>query len=150
MGPVAIIAGIGAAIGAVGAYKGYKQQKKANKLQQQANRYQRQQDNLKAARERKEAIRNARIATGNSAQTAINQGAGDTSASLGALGSIQSQLNQGLSFLDGYNQLSDQASVALGKANKASASAQVWGQVSQFGFGIASNASGIGKSFGAK
>ena len=36
MGPVAIIAGIGAAVGAVGAYASYTQQKKAVKLQKQA------------------------------------------------------------------------------------------------------------------
>ncbi len=146
MGPVAIIAGIGAAVGAVGAYASYKQQKKAVKLQKQANRYQRAQDNLKAARERKEAVRNARISQGAVLQSSVNQGSQDTSAALGGLGSIQTQANQGLSFLDQYNTLSDQASIALGRANKASASAQVWGQVSDFGFKISGNAGGIVKS----
>lgn len=146
MAPMAIIAGVGTVIGAAGSYASYKQQKKAVKLQKQANRYQRAQDNLKAARERKEAIRNARISSGAVLQASVNQGSQDTSAALGGLGSIQTQANQGLSFLDQYNTLSDQASIALGKANSANASAQVWGQVSQLGFQVSGNAGGIVKA----
>jgi len=150
MGPVAIIAGIGAAVSAVGTVKSIQSQKKQVKLQKQANKAQRQQDNLRAVRERREAIRTARISSANSSQMAVNQGAADTSASLGALGSIQSQVNQGLSFLDQFNALSDQASVALGKANQAGMSAQVWGAVADAGMKVSQNAGSIGGMFGAK
>lgn len=150
MAPIAIIAAVGVGVGAVGAYASYKNQQKMIKEQKKAARYQRQQDRVKAAQERREAIRNARIATGNSAQAAVNQGVESTSASLGALGSIQSQLNQGLSFLDTQNQLSDLASIALGKANKYEQRAVTWGQVSKLGMTVAQNANPIAKQvFGA-
>jgi hypothetical protein len=143
MGPVAIIAGIGLAIGAVGAYESYSAQKKQAKLQRKAIAAQRAQDNMKAARERREAIRNARIASGQIEQAAANQGVSNSSAALGGMGSIEQQLNQGLSFLDGYNTLSDQASRYIGKANKAGVNAGMWGSVSNLGMTVFKNASSI-------
>jgi hypothetical protein len=148
MGPVAIIAGIGLGIAAAGSYMSYTAQKKAAKQQKNAIRAQRAQDNLRAARERREAIRNARIASGSLEQNAVNQGAGDTSAALGGLGSINQQLNQGLSFLDTYNRLSDQATVAIGKANQYEMKAKTYSEVGQFGMQVFGNASGISGVFG--
>ncbi len=142
MGPLAIVAGVGAAVSAFGTYKGIKNQKKAVKEQKRANNYQRQQDNLKATRERREAIRSARIATAESTQAAVNNGAENSSASLGALGSITSQVNQGLSFLDAQNSLSDAASIALGKANVFQAKAATWDKVAGFGMTVAQTAAG--------
>jgi type II secretory pathway pseudopilin PulG len=149
MGPVAIIAGIGLAIGAGSAYMSYKAQKKQTKLQKKAVAAQRAQDNLRAARERSEAIRNARISSWTVEQNAANQGASDTSAALGGLGSISSQLNSGLSFLDTYNKLSDQATESIGKANVQAMKAQTWNSVGQLGMQVFQNASGIGGVFGA-
>lgn len=144
MGPIAIIAGIGLAVGAVGGYASYKQQKKANKLQKKAAATQRSSDNMKAARERREAIRNARLASASVTQDAVNDGVIGSSAALGGLGSIASQLNQNLSFLDGQNRLADQAGTELSKANKAIGSAQTWGAVSNLGMTVFSNAGKIG------
>jgi hypothetical protein len=148
MGPVAVIAGIGLAISAGSAYMTHKAQKKAAKMQKRAAAAQRAQDNMRAARERREAIRNARIASASVAQGAANEGVFGASGTLGGLGSIQSQLNQNLSFLDGQNRLADQASVALGKANEANMKAQTWNSVGNFGMAMFSNASGIAGTFG--
>ena len=145
MGPVAIIAGIGLAVAAGGAVMSYKAQQKQVKMQKRAQAAQRAQDNMKAARERREAIRNARIAAGSISQDAANQGVSGSSAALGGLGSIGSQLNQNLSFLDQYNRLSDQASIALGKANQYGVNAQTWGSVSSIGMRVFGSAGQFGK-----
>lgn len=147
MGPMAIIAGVGLAVSAVGAYSSHKQQKKARKAMKRSAAAQRAQDNMKAARERREAIRNARLASGASLQGAVNQGAENSSASLGALGSIEQQLNQGLSFLDGQNRLADQAAHYIGKAQDYSAKADTWSAVSGLGMQVFKSASGIAQVF---
>lgn len=148
MGPVAIIAGIGLGIAAVGTYSSIKNQKKAAKQQKKAIKAQRAQDNLRAAQERREAIRNARISAGQVEQNAANQGVADASATLGGLGSIESQLNQGLSFLDTYNRLSDQATTAIGKANQYEAKAKTSAEIGQLGMQVFQNSSGIAGVFG--
>ncbi len=150
MGPLAIIAGIGLAVGAGSAVMSHRAQKKQAKFQRKAASAQRAQDNMKAGRERREAIRSARIASGNVLQASVNQGVQGSSASLGGLGSIDQQLNQGLSFLDGQNALADQASVALGKANKAGVTAGAWGSASALGMQVFGNASSIASNFGIK
>ncbi len=144
MGPVAIIAGIGLAVGAGSAYMSHKAQKKQAKFQRKAASAQRAQDNMKAARERREAIRSARIASGNVLQSSVNQGVESSSAALGGMGSINQQLNQGLSFLDGQNALADQAGVLLGKANKAGVTAGTWASAGSLGMQVFSNASSLG------
>lgn len=143
MGPVAIIAGIGLAVSAYGTYSSIKNQKKARREQKKANAAQRAQDNMKAARERREAIRNARIASANSLQGSVNTGVESSSGALGALGSIEQQLNQGLSFLDQFNTLSDQAGRNISKANDYSSKAADSKAIGQFGQQVFSNASGI-------
>jgi hypothetical protein len=149
MGPVAIIAGIGLAVSAAGTYMSVKAQQKQAKLQKKAITAQRAQDNLKAARERREAIRNSRIAAGTIEQNAANQGVSGSSAALGGMGSIESQLNQNLSFLDTYNRLSDQATELIGKANVQGMKAQTASSVAALGMQVFQNASGIGSVFGA-
>lgn len=147
MGPLAIVAGIGLAIGAAGAVMSYTAQKKQAKYQKRAAAAQRGADNMKAARERREAIRNARIASAEMAQGAANDGVSSSSAALGGLGSIATQLNQGLSFLDGQNALADQAGRALTRANEFAGKAQTWKSVGNLGMSVFSNASGITNSF---
>ena len=144
MGPLAIpVAIVGLAVGAAGTYMSYKQQKKQAKFQKRAQAAQRAQDNMRAARERREAIRNARIAAAEITQNAANQGVGSSSAALGGLGSIESQLNQGLSFLDGMNTLADQASRNLGKAADAGTAAGMWGSVAGLGMQVFSSAGNL-------
>lgn len=139
LGVAAAVIGAGAAV--VGTVASISAQNKQSKYQQQQFQYQRQMDNYKAARERVQAIRAARLSSGASLQTATNQGAQTSSASLGALGSIESQLNSNLSFLDTNAKLSDLATTAAGNAAKAGAAAQVWGAVAGFGMQVY-NASG--------
>jgi len=147
MGPVAIIAGIGLAVGAAGTYMSVKAQRKQVKLQRKAQAAQRAQDNMRAARERREAIRNSRIAGGQIEQNAANQGVSGASATLGGLGSIGQQLNQNLSFLDQYNRLSDQATELIGKANKVGATAVTWQNIGQFGMQVFKDSNQIGSVF---
>lgn len=143
MPPVAIIAGVGLAVAAGGAYMSHQAQKKQAKFQRRAAAAQRAQDNMKAARERREAIRSARIASGAVLQQSVNQGVQNSDASLGGLGSIGQQLNQGLSFLDGQNALADQASTALTKANKAQVTAGAWASASALGMQVFSSAGSL-------
>lgn len=147
MPPLAIIAAIGVGVAAVGTYSSIKAQQKQAKLQKKAIKAQRAQDNLRAARERREAIRSARIAAGTVEQNAANQGVSGASATLGGIGSINQQLNQGLSFLDTYNRLSDQATELIGKANVQGTKAQTWSQVASVGMQVFQNASGISNIF---
>ncbi len=142
MPPAVIVAGAALAVSAGSAYMGYKAQKKQAKFQRKAASAQRAQDNMKAARERREAIRSARIAAAGVQQGAANQGVSTSSAALGGLGSIEQQLNQGLSFLDGQNALADQAGVALTKANKAGVTAGAWNSASNFAMSVFNVASG--------
>lgn len=141
MGPLAIpLAIVGLAVGAAGTVMSYKQQKKQAKFQKRAQAAQRAQDNMRAARERREAIRNARIASAQITQNAANQNVAGSSAALGGIGSIESQLNQNLSFLDGMNRLADQASMNLGKAADAATSAGMWNSVAGLGMKVFSSA----------
>lgn len=131
-----VLAGIALAVAAVGTYASIQSQKKQRKMMKRAAAAQRAQDNLKAARERREAIRNARVASAGALQASVNQGVEGSSAALGGLGSIEQQLNQGLSFLDQYNTLSDQASVALGKAGVYGSKAQSASAVASLGMQV--------------
>ncbi len=110
--PVALLA-----VAAVGVGASVYEQAKANSASNAALKFQEQQANLQASLQQRQAIRTSRIAYANSQQEAANQGVGDSSASQGGLGSIQSQLNSNLSFLDQYNRLSDAAGKKIGEAN---------------------------------
>ena len=145
MPPLAIIAGIGLAIGAVGTVMSISAQNKQTKAMREANAAQRGQDSMKAARERIQAIRSARLSSGTIQQAAVNQGSEGSSAALGSLGSIQQQLGSGLSFLDGYNRLSDQASTAIGRANQYAVKAGTGKAIAGFGMEVFKSASSFGK-----
>jgi hypothetical protein len=134
----------GAGIAAVGTANQISANKKSAKANQRAAAYQRQMDNLRAARERRQAIRQARLATGAALQTGVNQGAADSSAALGGLGSIQSQLNSSLSFLDTNTRLADRASEQIGIANKYKAKADTSGAIAGLGMTLFKEAGGTG------
>jgi hypothetical protein len=141
IGAVAAVAGAGVAV--VGTVSSIKAQKKAANAQQDQFKYQRAMDNNRAARERVQAIRAARLSYGGAQQAAVNQGAQNSSASLGGLGSIASQLNSNLSFLDTNNRISDQATAAGARAAKYGAAAEVWGSVANFGMQVFDAAGGV-------
>lgn len=84
-------------------YAGYQQQKLATKNA----KLQRRQQDLQQAREKRQLVRQARIVSATAQNNAENQGVAGSSANLGGVGSIQSQLASNMSFLDQYKALSD-------------------------------------------
>src|ERR1043165_1759524 len=102
---------------------------KQRKAQQKQFAYERQIQQNRSARERIQAVRAARLATANITQAAESRGAATSSGFLGGLGSIQSQLNTNLSFLDSQQRLSDAASIQAGRAANFAAQSAIWGGV---------------------
>jgi hypothetical protein len=137
-----IIAGAALAVAAVGTAATISAQNKAAKAEQRKFQYEKALNNNRGVRERRDAIRAARLTTGQLTQAAENQGASGTSASLGGLGSIQTQLNGNLSFLDGQTKLAGAAGEAGSQARTAANSANNWAAVSQLGMSVFSIASG--------
>ena len=90
------------------------------------------------------------MAFGAAQQSAESQGVGDSSASQGGLGSIQTQLGSELSFLDQFTGLSDQASIALGNAAKFQNRANTAKSVGSIGMAAFSNSDAIANIFGGK
>ena len=111
----------------------------AAKQSNKAAEAQRKQQELAAARERSNAIRQARMAYAANAQGAESAGASMSSSSLGGLGSVQSQLNANISFLDKNQELADQGSIALGKMRNAEANASSFGAVAGLAMQAASS-----------
>lgn len=142
IGAVAAVVGAGAAV--VGTIGSMDNASKQQASQQQAATYQRSMDNNRAARERVQAIRSARLSAGQATQAGANQGVSSSSASLGGVGSIVSQLDSNLSFLDTQSKLSDQASEAIGRASRYGAASAVWGSVAHLGMTVFDSAGGVG------
>ena len=122
---------------------------KANKYAKQSAAYQQQQDNLKNARQRVQAVRAARLSSGVVAQAGANQGVSESSATLGGFGSIQSQLDSNLSFLDRGATLSDQANIASVKASSARVSSQNFSAIAGLGVDIFKSGGSVFKSKGS-
>lgn len=101
--------------------------------------------NLQVAREKRDAIKAARLAFATAQQGAENQGAANTSSSVGGLGSIQSQLSSNLSFLDQNQVLADAGSVQIGLANKYMSRARTADAVSSVAGSVFNNATTISK-----
>lgn len=143
MPAVPVIAAVGAVVAAGATVASAVQAGKARKAQAEQYRFERQLSNNKAARERVNAIRQARIAQGALLQTSANSGAEGSSVALGALGSIQSQLNRNLSFLDTNQKLVNLAGYAASQANIAQSKAQTWSSISSLGMQVFSAAGGF-------
>lgn len=141
--PMIAVAVAGLAVAAVGTYASIKNQNKALREQKKANKFERQRGELQSARQKTQAIREARVAQADVQQAAENQGAANTSVSQGGVGSIISQMNSNLSFLDQYGFMSDQASKHLGNAQAAQGRGSMWGQVADFGASAYSMSGGI-------
>lgn len=139
----AVGAGIGAATAVVGTVLQLQQAKKARKAAKQQYAFERQLANNRAARQRIQAIREARLTAGAVAQAAENAGSSTSSAALGALGSIQSQLNSNLSFLDTNQKLADAAGYQASQVAIHTSKANDWAGVSNLGMGIFSAAGGF-------
>lgn len=148
MPAVPVIAAVGAVVGAGAAVASAVQASKARKAQQKQYAFERQLATNRAAKERVNAIRTARLATGALVQTAANSGAANSSIALGALGSISSQLNANLSFLDTNQKLADQAGFYASKANIAQSKSATYGNISALGMQVFSSAGGF-NAFGS-
>jgi hypothetical protein len=137
-----IVAGVGLAIAGAGAIASASaQSKQANALKQQTA-LQRQQTQLQGMRQRLDAIRTGRQALAQVQQTAENQGVSSSSAAQGGQGSIVSQMMSNVSFLDGYNKMTDLAQGYAAKALKYGNQANMWGAVENFGFKLANFGAG--------
>lgn len=138
-----IIAGVGTAIAAAGTVATISAQNKAAKAQASQFAYEKQINQNRSAQERRSAIRTARMTTGALVQAGANQGAENTSALAGGLGSIGSQLDTNLSFLDTQQSLAGRAGDAVSEARTASSQGAKWGAVSSLGMAIFNNSSTI-------
>jgi len=114
-----IALGIGAAAAVGGTIMSYRAQKKSSKLQEQ-------QQNLATRQSRRQAIRQAQIARAQTIASASAQGATGSSAALGGVGSLNSQVGSQLGF-------SNQMSGLSAGINQANQSANTWGGVAQLG-----------------
>lgn len=141
-----LIAVGGLAVAGASAYSANKNQKKAIAQQNEALQYQQKQNNLAAARQKRDAIRQARIARAQATNAGASQDVLNASSTQGGVGSIGSQLSGELSFLDQWNQWSDQASKALGRANVYAQRAQTAGEISKLGMGAFNNADYLSNS----
>lgn len=144
----------GLAVAGAGAYAANKNAKKQVQAQNEALAYQRQQNDLAAARQKRDAIRSARMARASAENAAATQGVSDSSGAAGGVGSIVSQLNSNLSFLDTWNKYSDMGSEALGRANVYGQRAQLAQTVTRFGISAWQNsdliAGQMNKIFGSQ
>ena len=131
------------AVAAVGTGASIYQGQKAAKQQKKAVAIQRQQADLQNARTQRDAIRASRLAYAQSQAAAENQGVAGSSSAQGGQGSIVSQLNDNLSFLDQYGLMTDQAQRHLGKAASLQSSASMWGDVAGLAFKVAGNANTV-------
>lgn len=123
MDPFTIFAAVAAIFGAV---EGSKSASAARKSQQA----QRDQQNLRAAQERRQSIRNMRMAYATAQQNQENQGVAGGSAQ-GGLGSIITQGNANLSFLDDQMLAANKAGMYADKAAKHEATSNMWGSLSK-------------------
>lgn len=127
-----IIAAASLAVAAVGTTATIINQKKMVKAQKQAARFERQKQQLSETRTKIDAVRQTREALGNAQQAAENQNVAGSSGAQGGQGSIVSQLQGNLSFLDEYGFLSDQAGNALQRAATFQGKASMWSGITEF------------------
>ncbi len=149
MPAAAVVAGISAVATVGSTVVGAIEAKKQRKATREATRLQRQIANNKAQRERINTIRQARLARGALEQTGANSGAQLSSIALGSLGSIQSQLNSNLSFLDTNQSLSALSAESTDKAVRHAGNVELAGAVGGISSQIFSAAGGTG-AFGKK
>lgn len=149
MPAIPVIAAVGAVVAAGATVASAVQAGKARKDAKKQYQFERQLATNRSVKERTNAIRAARLQQGALLQTAANTGAGESSVALGALGSIQSQLNSNLSFLDTNQKLANLAGYYASQANIHSSKAQTWAGVADLGMTIFSSAGGF-NAFGGK
>jgi hypothetical protein len=120
-------------------------QTKAGAAQRKAGDAQRRQEALQAAVQRRQQIKAGRQAQALALQAGENQGVSGSSGVAGGVGSIKSQMNSNLSFLDRQTQLADYAGNMFNKAAKWNQTATTLGGVAQ----LAGAARGYGQDLAA-
>lgn len=123
-----------AAIGAIAGTASVIQSSKAASSQRKAQKIQRDADNLRAMQERRRTIREGRLREAAAQQNAWNQGVGTSSGASGGQGSIISQMNAGVSFIDDQQIAATQSGAWLDKASKQESLSNMWGSVSSLAF----------------
>lgn len=126
-----IILGVaGAVFGAASVIQGVK----AARSSRNAQRIQRDADNLRAAQERRRTIRDGRIRQAAAEQNAWNQGVGTSSGASGGQGSIITQMNSNVSFIDDQQTAARISGQWLDKASSQTSASQMWGSFSNLAF----------------
>ena len=125
---LAIAAFATAAVGTAGSM--YSQSKAASATQK-AGEAQRRQEALAAAVQRRQQFKNYRVAAAQASQNAENQGVAQSSGAQGGQGSLRSQLDSNISFLDQQGQIADYAGRMFDRAAKWNTTAQAFSGVSQ-------------------
>ena len=123
-----------AAIGAIAGTASVIQSSKAASSQRKAQKIQRDADNLRAVQERRRTIREGRLREAAAQQNAWNQGVGTSSGASGGQGSIITQMNSGVSFIDDQQTAATQSGAWLDKASKQESLSNMWGSVSSLAF----------------
>lgn len=141
----AAIAGIGASVASVSAGN------KAAKNQRRAQKIQRDADNLRAVQERRRTIREGRLREAAAQQNAWNQGVGTSSGAYGGQGSITTQMNSGISFIDDQQQAATISGSFMDKASKQESLSNMWGSVANLAFtGAQMSGGSVDSLFGMK
>jgi hypothetical protein len=139
--PYIALAGLG--LTAYGTIKSVQAGKEQTKASRQAVSIQQGADDIRQARERRQAIREARIKSAAALQAGANQGAGDSSAVAGGQASLTTQLNSGIGFQGQMGNMSTSATNSIFEANKAGASAGLFGSIANLGANIFSAQGGF-------
>jgi hypothetical protein len=135
--------GVLLAISATGTVGSVYSQTQAGKAQRKAGDAQRRQEALAAAVQRRQAIKAGRQAQALAIQAGENQGVAGSSGVAGGAGSIRSQMNANLSFLDKQTQLADYAGSMFNKAAKWEQTATTFGGIANLasvGYGASRDA----------
>lgn len=138
----------GTAVQYMGAQKQAKAQKQLVAAQQQAENSRQQQMNLDATRKKREIIRQAQVARAQAVSTANAQGAGDSSALMGAEGAISGQSGVNYLGVSQNQQIGNDifaANASAGRARSAEADA---GSMMALGGGISSLGGALVKNSG--
>jgi len=152
-----VIAVIGLGLSAIGTFQQFKAGKKAEKRAEESNRLRRQAEgeqkklaDLRTLRAKRAAAREAQIKREDIASAAVAQGGVGSSAVAGARGSLSTQLNANLSFLDSANKFQTSTTALLGRSQEiANIPTSTLGQsIAGFGGTIFDNSAKISNLFG--
>jgi hypothetical protein len=146
-GTAAAVAGgvavAGATVGVASTVKSAKAAQRGAQAQAQAAQTQVRIQQQQVAQQRRQSIRRSIIARSQLRQRAQAAGLDGSSAVAGGIGSVSSQLGTNLGFGSMMSGLSGAYTSLTGQANYLSSQSQMFGQISQIGFGMARGIAGI-------